>query len=275
MNQHEIERALADLPIPSVRYAPVIDSTNDEASRWADRGAPDLSLVIADEQTAGRGRAGRRWYTPPGSALAFSLVIYPPDREAHALQQLTALGALAVQRTLKECYLLPAQIKWPNDVLIDRFKVAGILAEAHWMGDRLTNTILGIGINIASPSAIQVSAQISETSLPVTCLQDAVGKPVDRLMVLHDVLKELLVWLPRLGTPAFMHAWEDALAFRDEWVIIDRYNENSPATREDASPPVLQGKIRGLAEDGGLILQLPAGDTVMLYNGDVRMRPVA
>jgi BirA family biotin operon repressor/biotin-[acetyl-CoA-carboxylase] ligase len=239
-----------------------------------DQRAPDLALVIADEQTAGRGRAGRQWYTPPGSALAFSLVFYPHILEAHALPQLTALGALAVQTALKERYFLPTMIKWPNDVIIGRSKIAGVLAEAHWMGEQLTGVILGIGINIASPSAIQVAAKISAMDLPVTCMQDAAGRPVDRLMVLHDVLKELLIWRPQLGTSNFISAWEAALAFRDEWVIIDQDGGNGSRIREDSSPPILQGKILGLAENGSLILTLTNGDTVTLQSGEIRIRPV-
>lgn len=274
MDQHSIEHALADLPIRSIRFYPVIDSTNDEAARWANEGAPELALVIANEQTAGRGRAGRRWYTPAGTSLAFSLVLYPPNQDASVPQQLTALGALAVQKVLKECYFLPAQIKWPNDVLIDGYKVAGVLAEAHWIGDQLSTVILGIGINIASPSTIQVSTKISDLSLPVTCVQDAAGQPVERLSVLHDVMREMLIWYPQLGTQEFLQAWEAALAFRGEWVVIAQNSKNETKTSQGPAPLILQGKIIGLARDGGLMLNLPGGDILTLHNGDVSIRPV-
>jgi BirA family transcriptional regulator, biotin operon repressor / biotin---[acetyl-CoA-carboxylase] ligase len=280
MDQHTIEHALTDLPFSTIRYYPVIDSTNNEAARWADQGAPDLALVIADEQTAGRGRAGRRWYTLPGSALAFSLVLYPQANDAQAVHQLTALGALAVQTALQEYFALPAQIKWPNDVLIDRSKVAGVLSEAHWIGDQLTHFILGIGINIAPPSIAWPLEEATHMDVPVTCMQDAVGKQVDRLEVLHEVLKELLSWRTHLGTPDFITAWDAALAFRHEWVaiyhedVIDHDDLNGSGARNAALPSSLKGQVLGLTENGGLILRSPAGVIYNFNSGEVRLRPV-
>ncbi len=89
----------------------------------------------------------------------------------------TALGALAVCQTFREKYALPAEIKWPNDVLVNRSKLAGILVEAHWQGDQLQAVILGIGINIA-PESVPVE---SELIYPATCVQTVLGRPVDRL----------------------------------------------------------------------------------------------
>jgi BirA family transcriptional regulator, biotin operon repressor / biotin---[acetyl-CoA-carboxylase] ligase len=280
MDLHAIKHALADLPFSAIRYFPVIDSTNDEAARWVDQDAPDLALVVADEQTKGRGRAGRRWYTPPGSALAFSLVLYPHRHKTHDIQQLTALGALSVQTALKEWYALPAQIKWPNDVLIERSKVAGVLAEARWMGDQLLYSILGIGINIAPASTSWISAAGSPVEVPVTCVQEASGKSVDRLEVLHAVLKELLVWRSHLGTSDFIKAWEAALAFRYEWVLIypDDMNLNEMSgsgARDAALSSVLKGQVLGLAESGGLVLRSPAGEIYSINTGGMRMRPLA
>jgi BirA family biotin operon repressor/biotin-[acetyl-CoA-carboxylase] ligase len=274
MDQHSIEHALTDLPLGAIRYYASIGSTNDAAAKWADQGAPDLALVIADEQTAGRGRSGRRWYTPPGSGLAFSLVLHTQRGDSIALQQLTALGSLAVQRTLKERYSLPAQIKWPNDVLIGRSKVAGVLAEMHWIGDKPVRAILGIGINIAPQSIDQTLYDDYLANLPATCVQDEAGKPVDRLEVLHEVLRELLVWRSRLGSTAFTRAWEAGLAFRDEWVSIledsmDGYNAGTEYPR-----PVQEGKILGLADNGGLILRSRSGEIVNLHSEQLHVRPV-
>src|SRR5512147_1345877 len=117
MDQASLQALLSGLPLGAVRYFDTVGSTNDLAARWADDGAPDLSLVAADEQTAGRGRLGRRWITPPGAALAFSLVL-TDIRQADILRY-TALGALAVCDALNLTFspLPPAQIKWPNDVI--------------------------------------------------------------------------------------------------------------------------------------------------------------
>jgi BirA family biotin operon repressor/biotin-[acetyl-CoA-carboxylase] ligase len=274
MDQQTIERALADLPFSAVHYYPVIDSTNDEAARWAEQGAPDLALVIADEQTAGKGRAGRRWYTVPGSALAFSLILEPQASNESAIQRFTAVGALAVQTVLKEGYALPAQIKWPNDVLIGRLKVAGVLAEAHWMGDQLKNVILGIGINIAPPSIVWALDEVAQSDIAITCLQDAAGKAVDRLEVLRKVLEEMLVWRSHLDTADFINAWESRLAFRDEWVIIYHDNLDSSNISGANLPAIHKGQILGLSENGSLILRLPDGEIVELSSGDVQVRPM-
>ena len=274
MDQRAIEHSLANLPIYTVRYYESIGSTNDIAAQWVEQGAPDLALVIADEQTAGRGRDGQRWHTPPGSGLAFSLVLYTQNGDSIALQQLTALGALAVQRVLKQRYLLPAQIKWPNDVLINGCKAAGILAEMHWLGDQPICSILGIGINIAPRSINQLSHGAEKASLPAICIQEAFGGPVDRLEVLQNVLYELLIWRPRLGSTDFIHAWEDALAFRDEWVYISEDGLDYSTSRAGYHTGVKERQILGLAENGALVLRSPSGKITKLADGHLHIRPI-
>lgn len=274
MDQQVIKQALTDLPFSSIRYYATIDSTNDEAVRWADQGAPDLALVIADEQTAGRGRAGRRWYTPPGSALAFSLVLYPQDSDTNVIQQLTAVGALAVDTVLREDHGLPSKIKWPNDVLINGSKVAGVLTEAHWVGDKLNYAILGIGINIAPPSIDWAADEASKLAVPVTCLQDAIGKDVDRLQVLQKVLKELLNWMNIQGTMKIISTWEARLAYRGEWVITYREDLGNTHLSKASKPIINIGQILGLAENGNLILRSPDGDIFTLSSGEVQIRPI-
>ncbi|PIZ25632.1 MAG: biotin--[acetyl-CoA-carboxylase] ligase, partial [Chloroflexi bacterium CG_4_10_14_0_8_um_filter_57_5] len=136
MNERELRRTLSDLPLGGVRYYEQTGSTNDVALAWASAGAPDLALVIADEQTAGRGRLGRKWVTPPGAALAFSLVLRPRPVERDVIPLYSALGALAVVSALEEKYGLKPEIKWPNDVLVRGRKLCGILAEAVWLGSQ-------------------------------------------------------------------------------------------------------------------------------------------
>jgi BirA family biotin operon repressor/biotin-[acetyl-CoA-carboxylase] ligase len=152
MEQASLQTLLSDLPLGAVRYFDTIGSTNDLAARWAEDGAPDLSLAAADEQTAGRGRLGRRWITPPGAALAFSLVL--KDSRKTDILRYTALGALAVCDALNAAFspMLPAQIKWPNDVII-AMEAGGRAGEAHWQGEASPPMILGIGINVAPTSA--------------------------------------------------------------------------------------------------------------------------
>src|SRR5512144_1769195 len=155
MNQNELKQALSKLPLGGIRYFDTIGSTNTEALAWATSGAKDLSLVIAEEQTAGRGRLDRKWYTPRGAALAFSLILRPTAEEKPFLTRTVGLAALAIADALRTRGLV-AQIKWPNDVLLDGCKVAGILVESVWSGEEVDCVVIGVGINVlkgAVPSA--------------------------------------------------------------------------------------------------------------------------
>jgi BirA family biotin operon repressor/biotin-[acetyl-CoA-carboxylase] ligase len=118
MDQLSLQKRLSDLPLGEIRYFEQVGSTNDLALDWANQSAPDFSLVIANEQTAGRGRAGRKWSTPPNSGLALSLILHPSTTEQASPLLFTGLGALGLVQALKK-YSLPAQIKWPNDVLLN------------------------------------------------------------------------------------------------------------------------------------------------------------
>src|SRR5512141_1418602 len=118
MNQNELKNMLAKIPLGDVRYFDTIGSTNTEALAWGTSDAKDLSLVIADEQTAGRGRLDRKWFTPKGAALAISLLLRPTAEEKTILTRMVGLAALAIVDSLQTRGLI-AQIKWPNDVLLD------------------------------------------------------------------------------------------------------------------------------------------------------------
>lgn len=260
MNENALRALLGDLPRGPIRYFDRIDSTNLEALRWVRSGAAHLALVVADEQTAGRGRMGRRWYTPPGAALAFSLILRPEQLPLTSLTRLTALGALAVCTALSQRFDLLPQIKWPNDVLLDGRKFAGILVEAIWQGEELEAAVLGIGINVA-----RESLPPEETLLfPATCLEDVLGNPIDRWIVLREVLDALFGWIARMHTSDFLNAWEDQLAFRGQLVRV--YREGQAA---------IEGLLAGLSQDGSLLLHLPSGQTWSVSGGEVHLRPVS
>ncbi len=260
LQQSQIEEALASLPLGKVVYFPRVGSTNDVAAEWASQGAPDLSLAVADEQTAGRGRAGRKWYTPPGSALAMSLILRPASPEpALALPRMTALGALAVSEALTKDYGLQTQIKWPNDVLLAGDKVAGVLAEAHWLGNDLQAIVLGIGINVA-PTSVPPAEM---AGFPATCVEAAAGRPVDRLALLKATLTEIIAWRPRLHSGQFLEAWEARLAFRQGWVRVS-----------GGGIPPIEGRLLGLDAQGRLKIHTQSGEIIPIQAGDVSLRPV-
>jgi len=276
MDQKTLETALADLEIPAIRYFPAVGSTNDVASAWAAEGAPDGALVVADEQTSGRGRGDRRWFTQPGMGLAFSLVLYPSKPVGvYVMPRLTALGAVAVRYALQRHYNIIPQIKWPNDVLIERQKVAGVLAEAQWSGEQIKSAVLGIGINVASGSISDEILPRAEMNFPATSVEEALKKKVDRVELLHHVLKELLYWRPRIHTNDFLSEWESCLAFRGEWVQVtagESYGKDGlPVSLEQMPQPIQEGKVLGLAMDGSLKLLAKSGEIVTVRVGEVRL----
>jgi BirA family biotin operon repressor/biotin-[acetyl-CoA-carboxylase] ligase len=259
MNQEVLEKALQDLPLGSIKYYEKVGSTNELAAELSEKGAPDLSLIVANEQTSGRGRSGRRWFTPPDCALAFSLLLKPskttiPDH----LTKVTGLGALAVREGLNEIYNLGAEIKWPNDVLLEGKKVCGVLVEAHWMGDQLQALILGIGINVAPESV----PPPEELIFPATCIADVVGKVVDRLEIIESVLTNLIRWRNKISQPTFMTAWNKHLAYRGERVQL-----------LSGDAPIIEGHVVGLDESGRLILQMEDEEEKTFQSGEIHLRP--
>jgi BirA family transcriptional regulator, biotin operon repressor / biotin---[acetyl-CoA-carboxylase] ligase len=265
MDQQSLENHLADLALGEIRYFDTIDSTNNYAAQWANEGAPDSALVIANQQTAGRGRGLRHWFTPPGAALAFSLVLRPkvPDQDGH-ITRIAGLGALGVSKALRTCYHLPAEIKWPNDVIIHGRKVCGILSEAAWLGDQLSAVILGIGINVdnsAVPSDDWPGHH--ERPFPAGSIEGALGSPLERTPLLHRVLLEMLELLPRLEEPDFIQSWREKLAFLGDWVEVTTSGTETH-----------QGQVAGLSEDGSLRLRLRSGEQITLQVGEIHLRPV-
>ena len=280
MNFAEINAALAKLTNGPVRYFEQIDSTNAEAARWVDTGCPNLALVLADEQTAGKGRAGRRWFTPPGMALAFSLVLKPGGQlpgqtwpvTAEMLPRITALGALAVCEVLQVRYGLSAQIKWPNDVLCSGRKCCGVLAEAIWQGENLAAIILGIGINV-KPASVP---PVKDLAFPATCVETALQESgsnvrmVNRLDLLQAVLGELLEWLQRIADQEFIQAWENQLAFRNESIRVSQFGDLS----SQAPVSIIEGQLLGLEPDGQLRLRDRSGQILTLRSGALNLRPI-
>lgn len=180
MNDLGLQSLIDALPawVSGVRFFPETDSTNRRAMLWATEGAAHGSLVVADFQTAGRGRMGRDWVAPPGSGLLVSIVLRPRlEPDLHPLLGLAA--GVAVCECLAGMGLEPG-LKWPNDVLLAGRKVSGILAEAA-----PGVVVLGIGVNIG---LAVMPAEIASTSIGV---EEAAGGQVDRLEVLAGLIGHL------------------------------------------------------------------------------------
>jgi BirA family biotin operon repressor/biotin-[acetyl-CoA-carboxylase] ligase len=158
------------------RYAGEAETTQALLGLDDEEGA----VAAADHQTAGRGRLGRRWTAPPGTAITASVLLRPPG--GAPIQQLSLVGGLAVAETVEEALDLSAQIKWPNDVMVNRSKVAGVLAEAR---DGIV--VLGIGLNVN-----QTREQLPEDArVPAASLRTVDGVERDRAPLLADLLTHL------------------------------------------------------------------------------------
>ena len=131
---------------PIFRF-PVVESTMNEISRLAAEGAGEGTAVIADLQKAGRGRAGRVWTTPPGSAMLCS-VLLRPALDVHLLSLLPIDAGLAIAEAIESVAQVQCQLKWPNDVLIDGKKIAGVLVQTRSIGEKVDHVNLGFGINL-------------------------------------------------------------------------------------------------------------------------------
>lgn len=259
MTEMQLERDLSSLPLSAVRYFDTIGSTNDEALVWASQGAPDLSLVVADEQTSGRGRMDRKWFTPPHSALAMSLILRPSTIERAYPTRTTGLLALSLAESLLKLGLVP-QIKWPNDLLLRGRKVAGILVETTWTGEELDAIVLGLGVNVLNASI----PPADKVFFPVTCVETELGHPIERVELLKNILVRVLDLRPSLGTDAFLKSWEGSLAFRGQQVQV-----------EGGSGIPIIGELLGLDSDGGLRLRDKHGKSIIVQFGEVHLRPVA
>jgi BirA family biotin operon repressor/biotin-[acetyl-CoA-carboxylase] ligase len=259
MLREAIETSLANTPITAIRVFESIGSTNDEALNWAEHGAPDGALVFADHQSSGRGRLNRNWLTERGSALAFSLIIRPGEEEKLVIARFSALGAVAICDCLMQAFSLPAEIKWPNDVLINRKKASGILTETTWSGEQIQAVVIGIGINVAS-SSISPDSHFEFTA---TSIEDELGRPVDRMEVLKMVVNSFFDWRKSMVKPDFFNFWQEHLAYRGEPVRIV----------EDGKT-IASGKVLGLSQAGELELIAENNAKITVMTGDVHLRPV-
>lgn len=220
-----------------------VGSTNDLAKQWALEGAPAGAVVLTDEQTAGRGRFDRVWQAAPGSALLMSVILRPAVAPED-VPRITLLGAVALAEVLTALGLDP-QIKWPNDVQLNGRKVAGILAEAVWLGDALEAVVLGMGVNVLQETLPPDSA----ATLNATTIETALGFPPERGEVLARLLARLDAWSPRLADSALLAAWcgYDALAGQRVQVAVGE--------------EVLTGLADGVDEQGALLLRVADGVT--------------
>lgn len=254
-----------------LRYFSEVSSTNDVAADLAAAGAADGTTVLADAQRAGRGRLGRTWFSPPGAGLYVSCIFRPPSPSLTSVPGLGPDGASAADATaihtrltlatgvaladaVRAATALPVDIKWPNDLVVDRRKLAGILCEGSAVGSTVEYVIVGFGINLRS------TAYPREIANRATSLEAELGRPVDRGLVLTHALTSLRDWWMRLRAGRF-----------DD--ILRRWRELSPSSRgarvEWTGP---SGTIRGVTDgiDANGALRVLTGDrTFQIVSGNI------
>ncbi len=223
----------ARLRTPSCVAVARVTSTLDVIHELAAEGAPPRTLVLADEQVAGRGRQGRTWYSPAGRGIWLGYLVRPAQAVEGGV--LSVRVGLALAGVLREFAVVDIGLKWPNDVLIGGRKVAGILCEARWMEDRLRWIGVGIGINMVGPLPSEVADQ-------AVALCDVVPD-VRRI----DVLERLVPRLHGISVRKALSAAELDQFEKADWL----------AGREIAQPAV--GTVRGIDCDGALLVTTAVG----------------
>lgn len=232
-----------------LHYYASLTSTMEAAKKVAGEEVAEGTVVIADEQTSGRGRLGRAWLSPKGS-LAMSIILKP---SVSSLPQLVMIASLAVVRAIRKVAGLEAQIKWPNDVLIKEKKVCGILIESEVKGDRVNFAIIGIGVNVnIDPSAF------AEISPLATSLSHELGKEVSKAELAGALLCELerLYLEAQAGAPIHRE-WKAHMNTLGRWIQVR------------AGESVERGKAETVTEHGNLILRRADGSLAEIIVGDV------
>jgi len=230
-------------------------STNDIAYRLAEEGAVEGTVVIADQQSRGKGRLGREWVSPPGVNLYCSLVLRPPILPTRATQ-LTFLSAVGVARAIARLTPLEPRIKWPNDVLVGGRKVAGLLNEMSAETDAVHFVILGIGVNL-NMATDQLPPGLRH---PATSLLLESEARVDRIAF----TRQLLLELDELYM-TFLAGGSESI--RAEWIRWSRLA--GFRVRVSSAGSEVSGTVRGIDDDGALLVEVPGSRMERILAGDV------
>ena len=236
-----------------VRYHAVLDSTMDEARRLAEADEPEGTVVVAEEQTVGRGRFGRPWVSPPSQDLLFSVVLRPTSAQ---MPYVNMAATLAVSDAVADLTGLRPSIKWPNDVKVNGRKLSGILVETSVEAGEPKYAVVGIGLDVNLDTS-----QFPKIADIATSLYRETGRRQDRTKVLLAVLERLddLYAAVRQGR-SLTDRWAAEMETLGRTVQV-RWGER-----------VLEGRATGVDERGSLLLTRPDGDTVAVVAGEVTLQ---
>jgi BirA family biotin operon repressor/biotin-[acetyl-CoA-carboxylase] ligase len=229
-----------------------IDSTNNCAKAVADCGADEGTVIIAEDQTAGKGRLGRPWLSTPNQNLTFSVVVRPPLQN-EGLNLLPLYAAVAVAEAIERATSLHTECKWPNDLLINKKKVGGILIEGSFKDAKVEYAVIGIGINV---NQVVFSSDLSQTA---TSLRNELHADIDRAHLFQEILRSLEHHYKQNRRTAFQ-------SIVPTWLSHSSMLEKTITVSQQGN--LVSGVVKGLSQDGGLILQMN-GTTKTLFAGDV------
>ncbi len=228
-------------------------STNTLAMEMASKGAPEGTIVIAETQTGGKGRLGRKWISPKGNL--YLSVILRPDIPTYKAPLITLMGAAAVASAIRAVCSIKAAIKWPNDILVSGKKVSGLLAEMSAEPDRIKHMALGIGVNVnMAPGELPAEVRAAATALAAEG-----GNKIDRTALLRQVLREL--------ESRYRILLQDQSAVLREWESL-----NVTIGRRVAvvgAGETLEGLAQGIDLEGRLIVKADNGTLRPVAAGDV------
>jgi BirA family biotin operon repressor/biotin-[acetyl-CoA-carboxylase] ligase len=232
-----------------------LDSTNSEAYRMAQGGGEEGEVVIADRQLRGRGRLGRRWLSPPGVNLYVSIILRPPILLRNA-PLITLMAAVATAKATKGISGIQPRIKWPNDLLINNKKVAGLLNEMKGKADKVEFVVLGIGINV-NMTLEMIPEEMGSTA---TSLREELGYDISRVeflsALLREVEREYQVFLT--GEPGrILRQWEEFSQIVGKLIETRFFNE------------VIRGRVKGIDSNGSLLFSTPDGSERRIIAGDI------
>ena len=253
LNLALVEQRLKTLYVGrNLRYYATTVSTQDAAREEAERGAPDGTAVLAEEQTAGRGRLGRSWVSPAGKNLYLTLVMRPPARR---LRVLSIVSPLAIAEALEEAAGLSSRIKWPNDVVVGGRKIAGILIETDLAGDAVKHALVGMGLNVNFD--VETQPEIADIA---TSVQRELGRDASR--------EELLAALLNAFEARYSEALESDAVFQAWRSRLETLGRRVRATLGER---VVEGVAEDVDAEGSLLIRREDGSLATVEAGDVTL----
>jgi BirA family biotin operon repressor/biotin-[acetyl-CoA-carboxylase] ligase len=240
-----------------IRFYREVESTNDVAFDLAKEGATEGTVVIADTQTKGRGRLQRTWISPPGFNLYMSIIFRPPLSSKEA-SMLTLMSSIALFEAVNS-HGIKCQIKWPNDLLINRKKVAGVLTEMEADGERVQFVLVGLGINLNMTRGV-MDDLMGEVSEIATSVREALGHEVNRPEFTANVINLLEKWYDEFKS-------KGKSTILDEWK--KRWGDRNKRVRVRIDGRVTEGIAYDLDQNGFLLVRKDNGEIEKIIAGDV------